>query len=773
MNTIEQNNNSVDIASLIKKYIKYWYLFAISIIVCFILAYAYVKISKPVYVIKANLLIKQDDGKSGGIQSAMLKNFSFGGMLSGGDVDDELYIVSSHSVFKEAIKKLNLNKKYIVRKNILKKIDAYDNYPVKIDVPAGIEDTLSTTLKFKIKVSENGKIRVKVLNGKDKKVGETSSQNFPITIHTDYGNYTLNKTKDFPSGKKINTTIYLSGYDAVAENWSKSISIGKIDKKSNMIALSLKETNIPRGKDILNNIIDIYNKQGIIDKNLEAQNTAKFIEERISLIQKELFEAEQEVEKYKKENNLTDIETEAKIILEQNGDFKSKLIETETQYQIVGLIESFLKDPNNKYSLVPFSTTLSEQSSSEVVQKYNELILERMKLLRTAKENSPTVQLINSQIDATRNNVINTITNIKQSVGIALKDLKAQENKFLSRIKGMPTQEREFINIKRQQVIKEELYLFLLQKKEENALTLAVTTPKGQIVDAAYNLNKPVSPQKTIILFIGLLFGVIIPILYLYLKEVLNTKFSTKQELENITSIPILGEICETKSKAPLVVKEGDTSPIVELFRLIRTNIQFILNNKNEKVILITSSISGEGKSFFSCNLGMSLALMNKKVILVGLDIRSPKLAEYLNIKNKNIGLTNYLASENVEIKDIIITNELHNNFDIIISGPVPPNPAELLLSDRLDMLFERLKEKYDYILIDSAPVGLVSDTFCLNRIADSTIYICRANYTEKDNIKYLNQLVSNNRLKKVSLVINGTNAKQGYGYGYGHQGKK
>ena len=236
MNTIEQNNNSVDIASLIKKYIKYWYLFAISIIVCFILAYAYVKISKPVYVIKANLLIKQDDGKSGGIQSAMLKNFSFGGMLSGGDVDDELYIVSSHSVFKEAIKKLNLNKKYIVRKNILKKIDAYDNYPVKIDVPAGIEDTLSTTLKFKIKVSENGKIRVKVLNGKDKKVGETSSQNFPITIHTDYGNYTLNKTKDFPSGKKINTTIYLSGYDAVAENWSKSISIGKIDKKSNMIA---------------------------------------------------------------------------------------------------------------------------------------------------------------------------------------------------------------------------------------------------------------------------------------------------------------------------------------------------------------------------------------------------------------------------------------------------------------------------------------------------------------------------------------------------------
>lgn len=776
MNTIEQQNNDndfIDIVGIIKNYIKHWYLFVISIFICGMLAYGYAKISKPIYLIKANLLIKQDDGKSGGgIQSAMLKSFSFGNMLGGGEVDDEVHVVSSHTIFKEAIKQLGLNKIHIIRKNFFNKIDAYKEFPIDVYTPKGVEDTLSTTLLFKIRSQKDKKIKVTVFDGKNQKVGAIQASNFPIDIKTQYGTFTLNKTRHYPQNSHLDMNIYLRGYDMVAENWDKSIDIGKIDKKSNMIGLVLKESNIERGKDILNTIIDIYNQKGIIEKNLEAKNTANFINERIELITNELSKAEKEVEEYKKANNLTDIETEAKIILEQNGNFRAKLIETETQYQIIQLIEDFLQKPENKYSLIPFTSGLSDKSSTEAILKYNELILERLRLLRTAKDNSPTIQLINQQIEATRTNVLNTVKNIKNSVGIALKDLRLQESQFLSRIKGMPTQEREFINIKRQQVIKEELYLFLLQKKEENALALAVTTPKGQIIDAAYNQNKPVSTPKIVILLIGIGIGFILPIVYLFFKDLLRIKFSTKDELQKLTTLPILGEVCVNKSGKNIVVKEGESTSIAELFRLIRTNIQFILNGKDEKVILVTSSISGEGKSFISSNFSASLALLGKKVILIGMDIRSPKLGEYLG-QNSPIGLTNYLASSEFKLDDIVIPNAIQKNMDVILAGPIPPNPAELLLSDRVDKLFNELKEKYDYVIVDSAPVGMVSDTFSLSRISDATIYVCRANYTTKDNIRYINALVSNNRLKKVSLVINATTAKQGYGYGYGHEKKK
>ena len=329
----------------------------------------------------------------------------------------------------------------------------------------------------------------------------------------------------------------------------------------------------------------------------------------------------------------------------------------------------------------------------------------------------------------------------------------------------MPTQEREFIDMQRQQLIKQELFLFLLQKREENALNQSMATPKSTIVNAAYNLSEPISTPKIITLFVGLLIGAILPIIYLYLKDLLRTKFSNRNELETLTSLPVLGEICTHKNKDHIVIREGENSSIAELFRLIRNNIQFVLNNKDEKVILVTSSISGEGKSFISSNLAISMALLGKRVLLIGMDIRNPQLGSYLNIRSPK-GLTNYLADTSVSISDITLSSAIQKGMDIILAGPVPPNPSELLLSNRVDELFGQLREIYDYIIIDSAPVSMVADTFSLTRIADTTVYVCRANYTKKEYIRYVNRIAAEKRLGKVSIILNGTEAQQGYGYG-------
>ena len=398
-------------------------------------------------------------------------------------------------------------------------------------------------------------------------------------------------------------------------------------------------------------------------------------------------------------------------------------------------------------------------------------MLERMKVAFSAKENNPSLQILDNQIEATRKNVLETLQGLKESLAISRKIFNEQENEFLARIKDMPTQEREFVDMQRQQLVKQELFLYLLQQREENALALLMTTPKGTIVNEAYNWSEPVSTPKIAILFAGLIMGFILPFIYLFLKDLLRTKFSTRAELEALTSVPVLGEICTEKSNERIVIREGENSSISELFRLVRNNIQFILNNKDEKVILITSSIAGEGKSFVGSNLAISMALLGKRVLLIGMDIRNPQLANYLDLHHAK-GLTNYLADEQTKVDEIVIRDALLKNLDVILAGPVPPNPSELLLSGRVDELFALLRKEYDYIIIDSAPVSMVSDTFSLTRISDATIYVCRANFTTKEYIRYANRIVSEKRLKKVSFVLNGTDAKQGYGYGYGNTKK-
>lgn len=764
-NTINKNKHDLaEAAALLKNYVKHWPLFLISVIICLGVAFVYLKLTNPVYQITANILIKSEDTKGGGLQSAMMKSFSLGGLIGGAsDVYDELEIVSSFSILRQAVQKLDLNKSY-TEVNFFKNRNCYLNSPLEISTTESIPDTLSVGLTFKIKVSEGGKTKVSVYKER-KKITTQEGDRFPMQISTIYGLFTLNKTPYYSADKSIKMKIEFLGYDLAAENLQKEVSIGLVSKKANAINLGIEETNKKRGKDILNAIIHLFNENGISEKQILASNTAKFLDERIDIISRDLAIVEREVELYKKANSLTDIEAEAKIMIEKNGDFKEQMIAAETQYSVISLIENFIKSPENQYSLVPLNLGITDKTVAEGLQSYNSLLLERLKLLRSTNEQNPAVEMMNEQVAAVRENVISTIKSIKSGIGIAINDLKKQEDAFMARIKGMPTQEREFINLKRQQMIKQELFVFLLQRKEENAIALAATTPKAQVIDKAYSLNEPVSPKKKIIAVLFLVIGLLIPILYLYLKEALNTKFADIKELEALTSIPVLGEIGVNDSGRDLVVKDGNTSSIAELFRLIRSNLQFILRQNNGKVILVTSTVSGEGKSFISSNLALSLSLLKKKVVLIGLDIRNPQLNNIFESDKPNQGLTVYLSSEDDNCRDIIMSSKESSNLHIIYAGPIPPNPSELLLSEKMDYLFEYLREQYDYIVVDSAPVGMISDTFSLNRFVDTTVYVCRANYTTKENIRFVNTLRDSDRLNKISLVINGTTAKQGYGY--------
>ena len=767
------NNETVNLIEIAKTIKNNWLIFLISVICCVGLAFTYSKISKDKYVVVSNIMIRADmSSSSGNMVGSFMQQMGLGNLMGQSvSVDDELHIITSHSLMLETAQKLELNRVHIFKENFFNRWVEFNGYAVDVIDINNVCDTLRTTLNFKVKLDKEGRADIKVNSGFFKEYANVKNVELPYTLNTIYGDFIVTSTPDYIPGEKYNYNVRVSGFDYTAEELGKNVTMYIPDKMSNLITLTIETPYISYGKELLNTICDLYNKRGIDEKNIEATNSERFINERLEIIRKELNEAEIQVEQYKKEHNLSDIETEIKAVLENNIQSHRQLVEAETMSQVIDHIISFISQPENKYEMVPFSASL-EVGAASFIESYNKLVLARLNMLASAKEGSPALALLEKQIDASRENVITSLHTSKASNDIALNELRKQEEKITSRISTAPTQEREFISIYRQKVIKEELYIFLLQKYEENALTLAITSPKGQIVDRAFNYNKPSSLSTAALLIIGFIIGLLIPSLYLYIKYLFRTKFSSREELEQITRIPILGEVCVNYSKERVVVKEGDTSSIAELFRLMRTNLQFLLTGKNDKVILLTSSVSGEGKSFVSVNLSISLSLLKKRTIIIGLDIRNPQLAEYMNIRSR-LGMTNYLASEDINIDDIIVPSNINPMLDVIVAGPIPPNPAELLLNQRLDNLFKELRERYDYIIVDSAPVGMVSDTFSLTRIADTTVYVCRANYTQRDHIRYCNSIVAEERLRNVSLVINATTAKQGYGYGYNQNGER
>jgi capsular exopolysaccharide synthesis family protein len=483
-----------------------------------------------------------------------------------------------------------------------------------------------------------------------------------------------------------------------------------------------------------------------------------------------LASAESNIQNYKQSQGIVDVSTEASYNMHIKSSAEQKLITAQTRSEILKMTRDFLAQPQNAYELIPGSGDIP--AAGDAITTYNTMILSRMEMKQNAKGQNKNLKQLDEQLDAMREAIISTIDQSYKSSLVTIRDAQAEVAKAQGKLGNIPSQEREFLGLKRQQEVKQQLYLFLLQRREETAMMIANAIPKGRIIDDAYSLSEPLGLGKFAIMLIALVIGLFIPVVALYIKKLLRSKFETRKELEQLTELPILGEICTDNSGKNLVVNEHDTSSTTELFRLVRSSLQFMLNDVDDKVVLVTSTRSGEGKSFISLNTAASLALLGKKVLLIGMDIRNPRLSDYLHISNK-MGLTVYLSQQNVSLDDIITPYSEVKGLDIIVGGPVPPNPGELLTSQKVNDMFDELRKRYDYIIVDSAPVGMVSDTFNLVRVSDATVYVCRVNYTSISDINFVNTISEEKRMRKLSLVVNGTKTSKGYGYGYGRSNTK
>lgn len=748
MNSYKQSG----IVSLLIDYVKNWKLFAISLVVCVGLAGLYFIVKNPEFKVNANVLIKEDS-KSGGLAASMMKSMPFGDVLSvgGSVVDDEIEVISSYSILRGAVKELGLN--VSCSKGFLKKKNYYKDSPLSITPKiAGMADTLRYAIEMKISISKEGIAKVKAYS-MDELVGEAKSA-FPVNLTTIYGDFTIDTTSFFDASKSRKYKLLYRGYGSATETLMRNVDISLASKKANVINLTMEDEIPERGKDILNSIISHYNSYGIEEKNLVSERTAVFLQQRIDILEKDLTSIEKTVERYKEDNQLTDIESEAKIILDRSSDFKERLISAETQFSVISIIEDFLEAPENKYAVVPMSLGIEEESAVESLLAYNELLMERLKLLRSTKPGNPMIESMNEQVDATRQSVLMTIQSIKRGIEYARDDLRDQEKYFMDRIKGMPKQEREYIEIKRQQEIKQALYLYLLQQQEDNALKLAMENPKAQIIDNAYVNTRPVKPMKLLVAAAALLFAVMLPVFYLYGRKMLARKFQNAHQLQSATSMAVMAEIHSANAE---VLFSGSDSEADEDVRTLRSIIFRALGNDVEhKAVLVTSIMKGEGKTFVAANLALSMALLGKKVLLVDANLRNFALSSKaaLSDGNPDVGLAQAVLGERMA-QDVIRQSSVNPNLYVLPAGLVESNASELLLNSNFSALLNELKSVYDFIVIDTADLYDYSDTMPLFALTELVVIVTRANFSDKGSLDYAETLVEQHVISNYIYVVN------------------
>lgn len=582
---------------------------------------------------------------------------------------------------------------------------------------------------------------------------------------------TTNQAKE--ESKERHIKAFINRPMSVAKGYIQSLSIAPTSKTTSVAVLSLKNSNTWRGKDFINKLLEMYNINANNDKNEVAQKTAEFIDERIGIISKELGSTEQDLENFKRSAGITDLSSEAQIALTGNAEYEKKRVENQTQINLVMDLQRYMQ--GNEYEVLPSNIGLQDAASAGAIDRYNEMLVERKRLLRTSTENNPTIINLDTSIRAMRSNVQATLDATLKGLQITKEDLAREANRYSRRINDAPTQERQFVSIARQQEIKAGLYLMLLQKREENAITLAATANNAKIIDEALADDNPVSPKRMMVYLAALVLGVGFPVGIIYLIGLTKFKIEGRADVEKLTSLPVIGDIpLADEESGSIAVFENQNNLMSETFRNVRTNLQFMLEN-GKNVILVTSTISGEGKSFVSSNLAISLSLLGKKVVIVGLDIRKPGLNKVFNLSRKEQGITQFLTNPAVNLMDLVQPSDINKNLFILPGGAVPPNPTELLARDGLEKAIETLKANFDYVILDTAPVGMVTDTLLIGRTADLSVYVCRADYTRKAEFTLINELMENNKLPNLCIAINGLDLqkkKYGYYYGYGKYGK-
>ena len=773
-----QSEEQINIQEILFRYLIHWPWFVVSVIVCVALAWGYLHLTTPIYNVSATVLIK--DEKKGGEtnMSSELEKMGLNGFVSSSsNIENEIEVLSSRTLAREVVSSLGLFVTYMDEDRFPKR-ELYRTSPVLVSLTPQEADKLPQTMEVGMSLQPSGVMDVQI------KVGEKEYrkhfEKLPAVLPTDEGtvafftnNDTLSSVRPESVTKERHITAYINRPFSVAKGYAGSLSITPTSKATSVVTVSLKNSNTQRGKDYIDKLLEMYNINANNDKNEVAQRTAEFIDERIGIISKELGSTERDLENFKRSAGITDLTSEAQIALTGNAEYEKKRVENQTQINLVMDLQRYLQ--GTEYEVLPANVGLQDASVAGAIDRYNEMVAERNRLLRTSTESNPAIVNLNASIRAMRGNIQTTLDATLKGLEITRADLLREASRYSRRISDAPTQERQFVSIARQQEIKSGLYLMLLQKREENAIVLAAIANNAKIIDEAQADGAPISPKRMTIYLAALVFGIGIPVGIIYLIGLTKFKIEGRADVEKLTSLPVIGDIPLADEKTgSIAVFENQNNLMSETFRNVRTNLQFMLEN-GKNVILVTSTISGEGKSFVSANLAISLSLLGKKVVIVGLDIRKPGLNKIFNIPKKEHGITQFLTNPAINLMDMVQPSDINKNLYILPGGTVPPNPTELLARDGLEKAIETLKKNFDYVILDTAPVGMVTDTLLIGRVADLSVYVCRADYTRKAEFTLINELSENNKLPNLCIAINGLDLqkkKYGYYYGYGKYGK-
>lgn len=791
MESIQENEekSSFDFATIYTALILNWKWFVLSLIICMGAAHIYLRYATPIYQSAAKLLIKDDEGSSSSFKggNSIMSATNLGIISNSNGIDNEMEILKSRTLAQQTVYDLKLYVNYR-HEGKLKDHVLYGDQEVNIDMDLEHLKKLNAPMNLKItregrNYHVTGSYYVPIDNNSFKPEAVNIDKTFsalPATIGTRVGvvRFTQNGNYMLRDGESLKATMIAP--EIAAGKYVGNLNVTESSKTTTIVDLVLNDEIPQRAIDYLKQLAIVYNRQANEDKNEIAVRTEQFINQRLEKINAELGSTEGQLENYKKRNNMVELKTNATQAVANADQYAQKLSEANTQVALLDELTKYMNEPSNRHQPIPSNVGLSDASATSLINEYNKIALQRNQLLHSASENSPTVTPLTAQLDDLNSSIKRAMTQARAGLKIQRNSIAAQAGKYEGQINNTPEQERMLTQIGRQQEVKSGLYLMLLQKREENSISLAATADKGKLIDTPVFTGK-VTPKNSIIMLIALILGLAIPAGILFLLEFFRYKIEGHNDVEKLTNLPIIADVAiaseRAKTKADIVVHENKNNLMEEIFRSLRTNLQFLLK-QHDKVIMFTSTTSGEGKTFIASNVAISFALLGKKVVLVGLDVRKPRLAELFEIDDHHHGITNLLVKDEVnwsDVKEQIIPSGINDNLDILMAGPVPPNPGELVTRESLEQTMEQLKEHYDYILIDTAPVGLVTDTLALGRIANATVYVCRADFTQKASFGLINSLSMEKKLPNMSIVLNGVDLskkKYGYYYGYGKYGK-
>ncbi len=757
-----EHEEKINLKEIIEKYLRHWKWFIVSVVVSLTLAFIFLQYATATYQSKALILIKEDkDAKS-------LMDFSvfedLGLSENKRNLENEIAIIKSRGLIETVSQKLELNKVIRGSQDDYQKHELYKNAPIRIESPDS-DSLLEEKYSFEIRVLDEQHFE---LDGDGLKPEKTA---FGEVVKTSFGPLTVYKTAFF-SKKWLGEVLEIDLFpmESVVSKLQKELGVEAINKDADVLSVKLTGPVIEKTNHIINELIRQYNEDAIEDKNEIARNTSDFINERMKVITVELSDVEEAGESFKSKHQLVDVTSDAAMYLTKESEVEKAITEATIQLRLANYMNDYILEHPGTEDLLPANLGFENEAVAMMTEEYNKAVLNRNRILQSSGEKNPVILRLDGQLEGMKQSLVESLKNAEHTLELNLKTLRGQEDIYKSQIASIPEYEREYRSILRQQQIKETLYIYLLQKREENEIALASTVSNAKVIDFAYSNGIPVFPRKSIILVIALFVALLIPIAVIYVRDLLDYKVHSIEDLQDL-NLPAVGEIPFATEKNGPIISRKNNSVISEAFRLVRTNINFMLDRKKgeSKIIFITSGISGEGKTFTSLNLGNIFANTGKKTVVIGLDLRAPKIQQYLNYPS-HAGVSNFIVNEELSIDDLIIRDEKSENLDFIFSGDVPPNPSELLMRDRLNELFTGLRTRYDYIIVDTAPVGLVADTLHTGVYADLILYVIRANYLDKRMLTLPRDLYHSGKLPNMAVVLNGVNLKaRSYGYGYGY----